>query len=425
MPDNVLNRAIAPELQAFQAFTLREPETHQLAGVPVFVLEAGLQEVLRIDLVFAAGSWHEAQPLVSGLTNRMLQEGSRMRTGAALADFFDFYGAYLSYEATADRSGVSLYCLSHQAERLLPTLFELVFSPAFPANELATTVRNQKQQLSVEQEKVSFLARRALSEALFGSAHPYGRQSNEARYNALQPEWLEQFHRQYYTRQQLSISVSGRGVHAILPQLAELLGSVAPGSQLAEPRFEPSSSLGKVHIPKSDALQHALRLGRRIIDKRHADYHGLKVLNTLLGGYFGSRLMSNLREDKGFTYGVGSAVLSYERDAVWTIATEVGAHQSAAALDEIYGEMERLRRAPVGSEELERVRQYLQGVYMSSFDGAFALADRFRDVHHFGLDSSYYTQYLHTVQHITPEQLQALAQQYLNPADFVTIVAGG
>jgi predicted Zn-dependent peptidase len=87
--------------------------------------------------------------------------------------------------------------------------------------------------------------------------------------------------------------------------------------------------------------------------------------------------------------------------------------------------MERLRRAPVGSEELERVRQYLQGVYMSSFDGAFALADRFRDVHHFGLDSSYYTQYLHTVQHITPEQLQALAQQYLNPADFVTIVAGG
>ncbi len=425
MPDNVLNRAVAPQQQAFVGFTIRQPEQHLLADVPVFVLEAGMQEVLRIDLVFAAGAWHEAQPLVGGLTNRMLQEGSRARSGAAIAEFFDFHGAYLSYEATADRSGVSLYCLSHHATQLLPTFFELVFEPAFPAHELATTVRNQKQQLSVELGKVSFLARRAFAEALFGTEHPYGRQSNEARYDALQPSWLEQFHAQQYTRQRISVSVSGRGASSLLPQLAQLLEKVPAGEAAAEPVYPANSRLGQVHVAKPDALQHALRIGRRCIDKRHPDYHGLKVLNTLLGGYFGSRLMSNLREDKGFTYGVGSAVLSYERDAVWTIATEVGADVSAAALTEIYEEMERLRREPVGHEELELVRQYLQGVYMSSFDGAFALADRFRDVYHFGLDSSYYTQYLHTVQHITPEQLQALAQQYLNPADFVTIVAGG
>ncbi len=426
MLNNTTDRTTAPALQDFKAFTIQAPVTHQLSEVPVFVLEAGDQDVLRIDLEFAAGSWQESRQLSASLTNRMLQEGSKRRNGKALADFFDFYGAYLQYESSADRSGVSLYCLSKQAETLLPVLFELVFEPAFPEEELHTTLRNLRQQLLVEQEKVAFLARRGFNAALFGSEHPYGRSSNDAAYAALERKHLAAFHRDFYVKDRLSVGVCGKNTDAALPLLEKLLKNIPATHIPWEPRpFTALSQTGRVHIPKADAIQHGLRLGKRMVGKTHPDYHGLKVLNTVLGGYFGSRLMSNIREDKGYTYGIGSAIASYEHDAVFTIATEVGKEVSEAALQEIHHEIHQLRTALIPTEELDTVRQYLQGVYMSSFDGAFALADRFRDIHHFGLDYDYYQKYLQTVQQIRPEKLRELAVAYLDPESMVTIVAGG
>lgn len=200
MLNNLLDRTQAPALRDFVAFDIQAPIAHILADVPVFALEAGEQEVLRIDLEFAAGSWHEDKALVSSITNRLLQEGTQKRNGKAVADFFDFYGAHLQYEATADRSGVSLYCLSKHVAILLPVLFEVVFEPAFPEQELQTTIRNSRQNLLVEQEKVVFLARRGFNTALFGENHPYGRSSSDAAYAALTRADLAAFHRDYYTQ---------------------------------------------------------------------------------------------------------------------------------------------------------------------------------------------------------------------------------
>lgn len=188
--------------------------------------------------------------------------------------------------------------------------------------------------------------------------------------------------------------------------------------------FTAANETGLIQIPKADAVQFGLRLGKRIIGKNHPDYHGLKVLNTVFGGYFGSRLMSNIREDKGYTYGIGSAVVSYENDAVFTIATEVGKEVADAALNEIRFEINKIRTELIPQAELDTVRSYLQGVYMSSFDGPFSLIDRFRDLYHFGLDYAYFHNYLKTVQTISPEELQQLALTYFDPESMVTVVAG-
>ncbi len=425
MLNNILDRSQAPALRDFVAFDIQAPIAHTLAEVPVFVLEAGEQEVMRIDLSFAAGSWQENKALVSSLTNRMLQEGTQQRSGKAVADFFDFYGAHLQYDANADRSSVSLYCLSKHIALLLPVLFELVFEPAFPEQELQTTLMNSRQQLLVEQEKVVFLARRAFNAALFGENHPYGRSSSDEAYAAIIREDLVAFHRNFYTRDRLSITLCGKHTALALPQLEKLLAHIP--TNVVSPKkavFTAANPSGRIHIPKADAVQFGLRLGKRIIGKNHPDYHGLKILNTIFGGYFGSRLMSNIREDKGFTYGIGSAVVSYANDAVFTIATEVGKDVAEAALTEIRFEMDKIRRELIPQSELDKVRSYLQGVYMSSFDGPFSLIDRFLDVYHFGLDYSYYHNHLKTVQTITPEALQALAITYFDPESLVTVVAG-
>lgn len=421
------DRTQAPALPDFMPFDILQAKQHILAhGIPAYSISAGSQEVIRLDFIFGSGSWDEEVPLAAGLTNRMLQEGSRFRSGRVLAETLDAYGAYLQYEAGVDRSGVSLYSLSKHLSTVLPTVLELIFMPGFPLTELETTVRNQQQQLSVDRQKVSVMARRAFMHAVFGGKNPYGYQAEEADLAALRPDQLARFHKKNYTTDNLTVIAAGWQADKALEQLNRAMLELTPGlaeKTAMEHVFE-AALPGRLEVPKEGALQHALRLGKPLVGKLHPDYIGLKVLNTVLGGYFGSRLMSNLREDKGYTYGVGSAILSYERGAFFTIATEVGAAVSDDAIEQIVKEIEKLRTELIPAEELKTVRSYLQGVYLSNFDGAFALADRFRDIHFFGLGYDYYDAYIGTVQSIGSEKLLELAQTYLAPDSLVVVRAG-
>lgn len=421
------DRTQAPALPDFMPFDILQAKQHILAhGIPAYSISAGSQEVIRLDFIFGSGSWDEEVPLAAGLTNRMLQEGSRFRSGRVLAETLDAYGAYLQYEAGVDRSGVSLYSLSKHLSTVLPTVLELIFMPGFPLTELETTVRNQQQQLSVDRQKVSVMARRAFMHAVFGGKNPYGYQAEEADLAALRPDQLARFHKKNYTTDNLTVIAAGWQADKALEQLNRAMLELTPGlaeKTAMEHVFE-AALPGRLEVPKEGALQHALRLGKPLVGKLHPDYIGLKVLNTVLGGYFGSRLMSNLREDKGYTYGVGSAILSYERGAFFTIATEVGAAVSDDAIEQIIKEVETLRTELIPAEELKTVRSYLQGVYLSNFDGAFALADRFRDIHFFGLGYDYYDAYIGTVQSIGSEKLLELAQTYLAPDSLVVVRAG-
>jgi predicted Zn-dependent peptidase len=184
------------------------------------------------------------------------------------------------------------------------------------------------------------------------------------------------------------------------------------------------SAVRKVHIEKQGAVQTATRIGSRTINKRHADYPGLKVLNTLLGGYFGSRLMKNLREDKGLTYSIHSSVSSLDLSGYKLISAEVDKSRSAQAVAEIYNEIRRLQQKPAGSREIEVVRNYMAGELLRLFDGPFAMAETFKAVWEFGLDSTYFTRLKDTIQSITPDEIMKLAGQYYDINDLYEVTAG-
>jgi predicted Zn-dependent peptidase len=180
----------------------------------------------------------------------------------------------------------------------------------------------------------------------------------------------------------------------------------------------------KINIEKTGAVQTAFRIGSSTINKRHPDYPGLKILNTILGGYFGSRLMKNIREEKGFTYGIHSSVNSLDQAGFKMISTEVGKQYARQAADEIYREILRLQKEPVGPGELEVVRNYMLGEMIRMFDGPFAIAESFKSVWEFGMDFGYFINLMNSVKTISADEIMRLAAVYYKIEDLYEVSAG-
>lgn len=394
------------------------------SGIPVFVIEAGTQDVVKIELVFAAGNIAADMPLLSLATNDLLDEGTSKHTSAALAEALDFYGAYLQTENGPDWSSVSLFSLNKFADQTLPYLTELITSPLFPENEIKTYRQQGKQHLEVNLNKVDFLARRNFFKTLYGNEHPYGRLTEERHYNEINTRLLLNYHQEKYINGLKAIFLSGRpGKSTIKNIIASIDASgfrkgELPSLDVSYPKPE------KRFIEKADALQSAIRIGRRLFNRQHHDYFTFSVLSTVLGGYFGSRLMTNIREDKGYTYGIGAGLISHTRDGYFYISTEVGADVRQAAVDEIYKEISRLREEEISTEELDLVKNYLTGAFQRSIDGAFQLADRHKMVHLNELNNKYLSEYLMHLNAIQPGDLKICAEKYLQQGDLSEIVVG-
>jgi len=234
------------------------------------------------------------------------------------------------------------------------------------------------------------------------------------------------FYRSHYHSGNCTIVVSGSlplNIHATLNKhFGGVWGNVVPVAKDFVP-FRGTTEQ-KHLIRKDDAIQSAIRIGRVLFNKTHPDYFKFQVLNTVLGGYFGSRLMANIREDKGYTYGIGSGLSSLVHGGYFFISTEVGADVSKDALKEIYKEIGLLREELVGAEELETVRNYILGQFLRSVDGPFALADKFKAVWEFGLGYDYFDRYFEAVKTITAKEIRDMANQYLQEKDLIECVAG-
>jgi predicted Zn-dependent peptidase len=403
-----------------------------LGEVPLFYINAGTQDVMKIEVLFRAGSREQKQPLVAGTTNAMLEEGTKHHTSEEIASLLDYYGSFIEFSSHHDYAATTIYTLGKHVEHILPLFREIISEPSFNENELNLYLTNNKQHFLIDEEKVRVVAARNFPTLIYGKNHPYGKKAIANDYDAIKKDILENFYTQYYSAP-LAILISGRvddaGLKRITDCFADFKGrdgmhtvsATEPGDWKS--LFQPDAE--KHHlIEKKDAMQSAIRMGRTLFVKSHEDAIPFQILNTILGGYFGSRLMSNIREDKGYTYGISSQVLFMQYSGNFVIASEVGANVCANALKEIYFEMERLCNEPVGEEELFLVKNYLRGNFMRSMDGPFALADRFKHIWLYGMDYDYYEKYLDTLSSITSKQIMDIAWKYLKKEDMYELVVG-
>lgn len=416
-----------PEVVPPGEITIPEPVHHKLSnGANVFFLEAGTGDVIRIEFVFHAGQIKEYRPLLASTTNAMLQEGSENYSSSQLHDEIDFTGSFIHLFCEKDKAGLVVFSLNKHVRRIIEISREILFSPVFPADELDTLLKKRLQWYRISRERMQNLAMDNFFRTIFGKNHQYGCIPLEDDFSGIIPGMLEDFHSAWYKPEEMTIIVSGKIPASTRDLLEENFGDLhSPGNWIEEfTTGIKSSRRKKTHINKPGAVQTAIRIGSPTINKKHPDYPGLKVTDTILGGYFGSRLMRNIREEKGFTYGIRSGITSLGLSGYKVISTETGSSYVARTLDEIYKEIRILREEYVGADELETVRNYMSGEMIRMFDGPFALAESFRSLWEFDLDNSYFYRFIEKIKTITPDEIKSLAETYYNTDGLYQVTAG-
>ncbi len=420
-------RTSPPALKIPQDVKLPDIERRKLSnGIPLYNIRMGTQPVVRVDLVFGAGRWYESKQLVARACSMLLREGTKRYSAAQIAELSDYYGAAIKVRENFDHVTVSLICLTKYFDKLIPVLEDMLTDATFPEKDFADYVTRSKQKLRIELEKVDVLAFRHFTEMLFGAAHPYGYNSQPEMYDLLQLEDLRCHYRNFYTAENCSIFVAGQSDEHILALCEQHLGRnlQVSGAQLITQYTAEESIQRQMLVDMPNSHQSAIRVGRRMFTRNDPDYHGSFVLNTLLGGYFGSRIMMNLREDKGYTYGAYSALDTLVHEGYLYISTEVDREYRQEALDEIYIELQRLIDEPASEPELVMLRNYTLGQTLRALDGPFMVSELFRDIIVYGEDEQSFYQYVDVVKSISAEQLQSLAMRYLQRDDMFEVVVG-
>ena len=422
-----LQRNIAPEFKGIDNINLLRPARQKLAnGCNVFCFNSGDQELVRIEWIFGNQRFNLAKPLLNVAVNTMLTEGTSRLTSAQIADKVDFYGAFLQVDYGYDHSQVTLYSLNKHLHQTLPVVRDILTDSIFQEKELETYIRNQQQKLQVSLQKNDIVARRLFNRALYGN-NLYGISAEADDFKTLRREDLLAHFQQMYQPANCTIVISGKIDQQTLDLITDtfdkgwLNGPNQPDN--TQPELAPADQ-HFYYTEKPEALQSAIRLGLRTINRLHADFPALQVLNTVLGGYFGSRLMANIREDKGYTYGIGSGMTSLIHSGSLFIATEVGADVCKAALKEIEKELNILKNELIPAEELSLVRNYMLGSLLGSLENVFSHADKFKNLYFSGLDYGYYDKYVNDVKTVSAERLLNLANEYLNFDQFYKVIVG-
>ncbi|HSW68001.1 MAG TPA: pitrilysin family protein [Bacteroidales bacterium] len=396
-------------------------------GIPVYIISGGTQPVMRIELIYKAGSYYQSFKLVANAANSLIAAGTSGRTADEISEYFEFYGSNLDTRTEKDNAYLTLFTTNKFYKETLPVLAEVITDAIFPEEEVEIYKTTKRQTFSENLEKVKYLARVHFAEQIFGSTHPYGMRLQHKDIEQLDSQILRKFYHNYYQPANTAIFVSGLIPADFEEEIEKHLGNINPTVVSAQvtPDYQIRPSESKqILINKNGVLQSAIRYGKPVINRTHDDYQELFILNTILGGYFGSRLMRNIREDKGYTYGINSMLFSMQQSGVLVIASQVGIGVREATLKEIRKEIKLLCNEPVGDDELNTVKNYLLGSLMRSMDGPFDIAERLRAAWEYGQSAEYYHQYAHTIKSITPPRLLELANVYLDPESFFETVAG-
>jgi zinc protease len=404
------------QLKPYTKFTLKN-------GVDVYTINAGAEDVMAIEWVFFAGNSYEEQNLIAASANFLLKNGTSQRSAFQINEHFDYYGSYLNRACYNETAVVSLHCLTRHIGELLPVVRELLTDSVLPQDELDIYKQNMKQRLKVNLKKGDFVAGRLIDSYLYGEDHPYGKFSHNEDFDKLQRDDLVKFYKEYYQQGKLIMFAAGRLPNNLEELFNQYFGDLSNNKvDSVEHLVKPATEKKYRIINDENNVQGSIRLARPFHNRHHPDFLKAMVLNNLFGGYFGSRLMSNIREDKGYTYGIHSYLQNHVQTSAWMVSTEAGKEVTEATIAEVYKEMKLLCEEPVDEEELLLVRNYMMGSILGELDGPFQIIARWKNIILNNLDENYFYDSINTIKKVTAEELLEMAQKYLKPENFYELV---
>ncbi len=418
----MIDRKIAPAIRDVEEINFLTPKKVLIDNqLPFYSLENTGSDAVKLDLYFSAGTIVN-NPLVANFTAGLLFSGSSTKSSEEIYNEIDDLGGFVDINVSHEYAILSLYSLNSQLLELLRVVLSALNDVTFPEGEVKELLKDRKQKLKVNLGKVNYLAQIELQKRLFKGTL-YGKTIELNDFDTINRALIQDFYDTYYRKGINKVSLIGNvndedtnAIHALLGPWYKK--KIIPKSMT----FNPEK--GVFHVEKVGALQSGIRVAKIMFDKHHADYHGFNVMNTIFGDYFGSRLMKNIREDKGYTYGIGSMLAEIYQNGYFAIMTQVGKKFVDPTLDEIKKEMDKMRNELVGEQELTMVRNYLMGQSLKAADGPFSMMDLFLQVEVADLDYSFYNLAIHVLKTITPQEIKALAKKYLIWDEMLVITAG-
>ncbi|QMU30195.1 M16 family metallopeptidase [Adhaeribacter radiodurans] len=422
----MLNRTQAPALKEISAVQLPPAEIITFPnGSRLHRIHNATQPILKFEIVLKAGKWYEPYNGVSYLAAKMLLEGTQQYSARQIADIIALYGASLESNQGFDRTSITLYTLTKHFEPLVNLLAEILYAPTFPEKEFELLKIRTIQNISVEKKKNAYLANQLFTRNIYGPSHPYTTGMDEVILSQTTLPEVKEFYNTYYNLSEAEIFICGDFSSVDISKVESLFGSSSiQGEPALTKEYKPAGTIKKDFLVKEDSLQSSVRVGSAWPAMNHPYYHKLALLNKILGGYFGSRLMKNIREDKGFTYGIYSSILAKEHHTIFFIGTDVNYQNSQQTLDEIYKEVNLLKNEPVELSELQTVQNYTLGKLANDLSTIFDQAEKYKNIILHNLPLTFYSDYIKAIKSITPQELNLLANQYYILDNFYEAVVG-
>jgi predicted Zn-dependent peptidase len=421
-----IDRTVPPRIKDAIEFTLKLKPCEKATlrnGAAVYAIDAGAEDVLLIEWVFYAGNWFEKKNLVAATSNFMLKNGTSTKNAFQLNEHFEYYGSHLNRSCSNEIATITLHCLTRHVDVLLPVVRELIIDSIFPEEELATYKQNMQQRLRVNLKKCDFVAGRLIDTYLYGEQHPYGRFTRFEDFERLNREELVSFYKDYYQTGKFIVFAAGKLPQNLFTLLDQYFGDLKQEHATIDPIVSIAAEEKKYRVINDpQGVQGAIRMGAPFPNRHHPDFTKAQVLNNAFGGFFGSRLMSNIREEKGYTYGIHSYLENHIQQSAWVISTEAGRDVCEATIIEVYKEMEGLRNEFIDDDELLLVRNYMIGSILGDLDGPFHIINRWKNIILNGLNEKFFYDQIETIKTVSAEELKQLANKYLQPENFYELV---
>ncbi len=417
----MLDRRIAPPFQKASSFILPDPlELRLTSGAPLYLVQGLDQNVAKIEVLFNAGKWFENKTGVSHFMSTLLEKGTRTKSAEEIAGILDYHGSSLEVHAGFDFVSVALYVLKTQWKHVIPVFLEIITEPTFPEDEWLLARDIYLQNLKVNKEKTSYRASTLFRRNVFGGRHPYGSAVEEAESEALSIEDLRNYFNSAFTVH--SLYGVGNFTDAEIADMKQSF-TVLHYQKAASPSHAVEGSSRKTeHVEKEGSVQSSIRLGRRSLVRTHPDYFDLQIFNHILGGFFGSRLMKNIREEKGLTYGIYSSLNTLLHDGLFVIGADVNKENVSMATEEIRKELRRLAVEAVGDQELRQARNHFIGSLQADTANLFSVSEKIKNIHVNGLPRDYYQKLFARVNAVTAEDILRVAQTHVSEESMIEVV---
>lgn len=419
-----INRKIGPAIKSIDHIPLPDVYFYVLDnGIPVYEINAGTQDVVKVEVIFRGGRLLEDVKMASRATGHLIKEETHKTSSEDLAEYVDYYGASLGSDYNMDMISLSSLFLGKYQDKLLPVISEVIHLPKFSKSELDKYIERNINELSVELTKNDVIAYRDFTEKLFGPDHIYGYNSTADLYRALKTSHCDQFYNDYVGSDKCTILLSGKITDSIRTRLNKELGQIKKDT--FSKKYIPSTvpiSRQEFSFKGKGNYQNSIIIGRRLFTKNHPDYPGMLVLNTILGGYFGSRLMKKIREEHGYTYSISSFIDISMWDGCLYIFTDVDPENTRNTLMEIYQEIAILRDKIIQNGELEMVKNYLLGNILNMLDGPFRASKWVKSLVMHDLNLAHGGQIIEKIREINGVEIQNLAQKYLQKESLTEMI---